>query len=111
MRPHRPPDDTPTLPPHLGPHHSLRFHTPSLTIFKLTWCPPKMPPPPLTILMLCPPNMPPTVLTILMLAVPSQHASNATLTLLQPPQDETTILPPISALTAPYASAPAGCNP
>ncbi|MBW0542388.1 hypothetical protein O181_082103, partial [Austropuccinia psidii MF-1] len=36
-------DETPTLPPHLCPHHSLRFHTPALTIFMLTWCPPDMP--------------------------------------------------------------------
>ncbi|MBW0559348.1 hypothetical protein O181_099063 [Austropuccinia psidii MF-1] len=36
--PHRPPDETPTLPPHLCPHHSLCFHTPAHTIFMLTWC-------------------------------------------------------------------------
>ncbi|MBW0527006.1 hypothetical protein O181_066721 [Austropuccinia psidii MF-1] len=28
MRPHHPPDETLTLPPHLLPHHSLRFHPP-----------------------------------------------------------------------------------
>ncbi|MBW0514570.1 hypothetical protein O181_054285 [Austropuccinia psidii MF-1] len=27
-RPHPPPDETPTLPPHFCPHHSLAFHTP-----------------------------------------------------------------------------------
>ncbi|MBW0512862.1 hypothetical protein O181_052577 [Austropuccinia psidii MF-1] len=27
-RPHPPPDETPTLPPHRCPHHSLCFHTP-----------------------------------------------------------------------------------
>ncbi|MBW0494989.1 hypothetical protein O181_034704 [Austropuccinia psidii MF-1] len=55
------------------------------------------------------------MLTILTLAVPSQHASDAPLTLaqssrplmiltlLQPPQDEITMPPPISALTTPYA--------
>ncbi|MBW0580191.1 hypothetical protein O181_119906 [Austropuccinia psidii MF-1] len=39
-RPHRPPNETPTLPAHLHPHHSIRFHTPALTIFMLTWCTP-----------------------------------------------------------------------
>ncbi|MBW0579345.1 hypothetical protein O181_119060 [Austropuccinia psidii MF-1] len=39
-RPHRPPDETWTLPPHLRPHHSLRFHTPALTILTLAECPP-----------------------------------------------------------------------
>ncbi|MBW0556891.1 hypothetical protein O181_096606 [Austropuccinia psidii MF-1] len=87
---------------------------------KLVECLPNMPPMPLTILMLgeCLPEMPPMLLTILMLAVPSQHASIAPLTLaqssrplmiftlLQPPQDETMMLPPISALTTPYTSAP-----
>ncbi|MBW0570836.1 hypothetical protein O181_110551, partial [Austropuccinia psidii MF-1] len=47
MRLHRPPDETPTLPPHLHPHHSLRFHTPSLTILTLAECPPDMLPTPL----------------------------------------------------------------
>ncbi|MBW0566688.1 hypothetical protein O181_106403 [Austropuccinia psidii MF-1] len=42
----------PALPPHLRPHHSLRFHTPALTIFMLMWCPPYMPPTPLAILTL-----------------------------------------------------------
>ncbi|MBW0593779.1 hypothetical protein O181_133494, partial [Austropuccinia psidii MF-1] len=51
-RPHRPPDETPTLPPHLRPHNSLRFHTLALTIFMRTWCPPDMPLTPLAILML-----------------------------------------------------------
>ncbi|MBW0546142.1 hypothetical protein O181_085857 [Austropuccinia psidii MF-1] len=72
--------------------------------------------------------MPPMLLTIFNLAVPSQHASNSAyhpyacsalptcllnpphtgliLTLLKPPQDETMMPPPISALTTPYASAP-----
>ncbi|MBW0492494.1 hypothetical protein O181_032209 [Austropuccinia psidii MF-1] len=76
--------------------------------------------------------MPPTLLTILTLAVPSQHASNAAyypyacsslptclqcpltlaqssrwlmiLMFLQPPQDETTTPPPISALTTALSS-------
>ncbi|MBW0479842.1 hypothetical protein O181_019557 [Austropuccinia psidii MF-1] len=38
--------------PHLLPHHSLRFHTPTLTIYMLTWFPPDMPPTPLAILTL-----------------------------------------------------------
>ncbi|MBW0483244.1 hypothetical protein O181_022959 [Austropuccinia psidii MF-1] len=39
--------------------------------------------------------------------VPSQHPhTGLILMLLQRPQDETTILPPISVLTTPYASAP-----
>ncbi|MBW0462019.1 hypothetical protein O181_001734 [Austropuccinia psidii MF-1] len=69
MRPHHPPDETPTLPPHLRPHHSLRFHTPALTILMLVYCPPDMPPTLLMILMLVesPPNMPPTALMILTL--------------------------------------------
>ncbi|MBW0551890.1 hypothetical protein O181_091605 [Austropuccinia psidii MF-1] len=44
MRPHHPPDESPTRPPHLRPHHFLRFHTPTLTIFTLVYCPPDMPP-------------------------------------------------------------------
>ncbi|MBW0510573.1 hypothetical protein O181_050288 [Austropuccinia psidii MF-1] len=43
----------------------------------------------------CPPNMPPT----------PPH-TGLILTLLKPPQDETTMPPPISALTPPYASVP-----
>ncbi|MBW0574054.1 hypothetical protein O181_113769 [Austropuccinia psidii MF-1] len=38
--------------PHLRPHHSLCFHTPTLSIFMLTWCPPDMPWTPLAILTL-----------------------------------------------------------
>ncbi|MBW0502800.1 hypothetical protein O181_042515 [Austropuccinia psidii MF-1] len=34
-RTHPPPDETPTLPPHLCPHHSLCLHTPSPTILRL----------------------------------------------------------------------------
>ncbi|MBW0589230.1 hypothetical protein O181_128945, partial [Austropuccinia psidii MF-1] len=48
--------------------------------------------------------------------VPSRHASNtanhsAHDTHLPGPQDETTIQPPISSLTNPYASAPVACSP
>ncbi|MBW0578702.1 hypothetical protein O181_118417, partial [Austropuccinia psidii MF-1] len=39
MLPRRSPDETPTLPPHLRPHHSLCFHTPGLTISMLVECP------------------------------------------------------------------------
>ncbi|MBW0516669.1 hypothetical protein O181_056384 [Austropuccinia psidii MF-1] len=226
---HPPPDETPTLPPHIRPHHSLCFCTPTssspwLKILTLLRGPQVMPPKGpspaqhtsdaayhpyrrsalpkclqcslpslrlwssfptclqcrlaslrlysarLTCLQRClpslrlqyPPNKPPMPLTILTLAVTCQHASDASshpyahivpsrpasnatyhpyarivpaqhasdtayhpyacgalptclqcpphtgliLMLLQPPQDETTMLPPISALTTPYASAP-----
>ncbi|MBW0557537.1 hypothetical protein O181_097252 [Austropuccinia psidii MF-1] len=56
---HRPPDETLTLPPHLRPHHSLRFHTPALTIFMLTWCTP---------------DMLPTSLILTLAQVPSRYA-------------------------------------
>ncbi|MBW0573023.1 hypothetical protein O181_112738 [Austropuccinia psidii MF-1] len=51
MRLHPPPDETPTLPSHLFPHHSLCFHTPAssspwLTILSLLQGPPVMPPTP-----------------------------------------------------------------
>ncbi|MBW0568113.1 hypothetical protein O181_107828 [Austropuccinia psidii MF-1] len=50
-RPHCPLDVTPTAPPHLCPHHSLRFHTPQLTILTLPQCPQDIPPtPPSTLL-------------------------------------------------------------
>ncbi|MBW0566579.1 hypothetical protein O181_106294 [Austropuccinia psidii MF-1] len=57
--PHRPPDENPTLPPHLRPHHSLRFNTPAHTIFMLMWCTP---------------NMLPTSLILTLAQVPSQYA-------------------------------------
>ncbi|MBW0545125.1 hypothetical protein O181_084840 [Austropuccinia psidii MF-1] len=98
-----PPDETPTLPHYLHPHHSLCFRTPAssspwLTILTLLRGPQVMPPtppsPPLTL-----PRTLPTCLQF------SPH-TGLILMLLQPPQDETTMLPPISALTTPYASAP-----
>ncbi|MBW0473663.1 hypothetical protein O181_013378 [Austropuccinia psidii MF-1] len=75
---HHPPDETPTLPPHLHPHHSLCFRTPTssspwLTILTLLRGPQVMPPTPPSPL----PNMPPKLLTILTLEVPSRHASDA----------------------------------
>ncbi|MBW0510856.1 hypothetical protein O181_050571 [Austropuccinia psidii MF-1] len=152
-----PPDEIRTLPPHLRPHHSLRFHTPAssypwLTILTLLRGPQVMPPTPPS-----PPLTPPCTRLILSAAyhpyiggVPSQHASNTAynpytcivpaqhasnvayhpyarsalltclqrpphtgpiLMLLQPPQDETMMPPPISALTTPYASAPLPYHP
>ncbi|MBW0497213.1 hypothetical protein O181_036928 [Austropuccinia psidii MF-1] len=83
--PHPPPDETPTLPPHRRPHHSLCFPTPAsyspwLTIFTLLQGPqvmPLMPP--------SPPLTPPCTPIILSAAyhpyacgVPSQHASDTT---------------------------------
>ncbi|MBW0535604.1 hypothetical protein O181_075319 [Austropuccinia psidii MF-1] len=113
------------------PHHSLCFCTPAssspwLTILRLLhgpqFIPPTPPSPPLhllapalsypslTILTLveCLPDMPPMLLTILMLAVPSQNASDTAYHACahNPPQEETRMLGPISALTTPYASAP-----
>ncbi|MBW0579185.1 hypothetical protein O181_118900, partial [Austropuccinia psidii MF-1] len=84
MRPHHPPDETPTLPSHLRPHHLLRFHTPTLTIFTLVYCPPNMPPTPLTILTLVvsPPNMPPTPLMILTLVESPPNMPPTPLTIL-----------------------------
>ncbi|MBW0513234.1 hypothetical protein O181_052949 [Austropuccinia psidii MF-1] len=50
-RRHCPLDVTPTVPPHLRPHHSLRFHTPPLTILTLPQHPQDIPPtPPSTLL-------------------------------------------------------------
>ncbi|MBW0584488.1 hypothetical protein O181_124203 [Austropuccinia psidii MF-1] len=97
MCPHPPPDETPTLPPHLRPHHSLRFRTPAssspwLKILMLLRGPQVIPPmPPSHPLGLLSPTQHasnaayhpyalsalPTLLTILTLAVPSQHASDA----------------------------------
>ncbi|MBW0531358.1 hypothetical protein O181_071073 [Austropuccinia psidii MF-1] len=59
QQPATPPDETPTLPPHLRPHHSLCFRTPTsssppLTILMLLWGPEIMPPMPPS-----PPLMPP----------------------------------------------------
>ncbi|MBW0591469.1 hypothetical protein O181_131184 [Austropuccinia psidii MF-1] len=84
-RPHCPPDEIPTLPPHLRPHHSLPFHTlplPSLCLWSalptcsrhhlsLHLC--GALPTPLTILALaeCPPN---TAYHPYTCVVPSQHA-------------------------------------
>ncbi|MBW0572615.1 hypothetical protein O181_112330 [Austropuccinia psidii MF-1] len=111
--------------PHLRLHHSLCFHTPTssspwLTILTLLRGPQVMPPTPPS-----PPFTPPCTLLILSAAyhpytrgLPSQNASDTAyhpqahsaltlaqssrplmiLTLLQPPQDETTMRPPISAL-------------
>ncbi|MBW0494486.1 hypothetical protein O181_034201 [Austropuccinia psidii MF-1] len=70
--PQRHPDETPTLPPHLRPYHSLRFHTPALTIFMLTWFPPDMPLTPLAILKLVALRHPYACV------VPSQHAPDTT---------------------------------
>ncbi|MBW0577222.1 hypothetical protein O181_116937 [Austropuccinia psidii MF-1] len=76
-RMHRPPDETPRLPPNLCPHHSLCFHTPGLTIFMLRWCPPNIPPTLLAILTLvwCPPD---TALHPYAWGVPSHHSPNTT---------------------------------
>ncbi|MBW0496374.1 hypothetical protein O181_036089 [Austropuccinia psidii MF-1] len=83
-RPPPPPDETPTLPPHLGPHHSLRSFTPAssspqLTILTLLQGHKVMPPTPPS-----PPLMPPCTRLILSTTyhpytrgVPSQHASDA----------------------------------
>ncbi|MBW0510674.1 hypothetical protein O181_050389 [Austropuccinia psidii MF-1] len=120
-----PPDVTPTLPPHLRPHHSLRFHTsasssPQLTILRLLWCPqvmpltppsqplltiltlveclPDMPSIPLTILIFveCLPNMPTMLLTILTLDMPPMLLT--ILTLAVPSQHRLTSLCLCSAL-------------
>ncbi|MBW0471099.1 hypothetical protein O181_010814 [Austropuccinia psidii MF-1] len=97
MRPHCPPDVTPTLPPISSLTTPYTPTPPPLTILTLTTCPPDMPPMPLA---QCPPDMPPMALTILMLTkfphtglilnttydpyaptVPSRLDSNAALTL------------------------------
>ncbi|MBW0577653.1 hypothetical protein O181_117368 [Austropuccinia psidii MF-1] len=67
--PHPPPDETPTLPPYLCPHHSLCFHTPASTSPCLTI---------LTLLralklMECLPDM---AYHLHARIVPTQHASN-----------------------------------
>ncbi|MBW0514960.1 hypothetical protein O181_054675 [Austropuccinia psidii MF-1] len=73
--PHRPPDETLTLPSHLRPHHSLRFHTPALTIFMLTWCTPNMLPTPLILTLTeCPPDTTYPYACV----VPSRHAPDTT---------------------------------
>ncbi|MBW0513027.1 hypothetical protein O181_052742 [Austropuccinia psidii MF-1] len=82
---HPTPDETPTLPPHLRPHHSLHFCTPTLslpwlTILTLLRGPQVTPPMPPS-----PPLMPPHTGLILSATYhpythggPSQHASEAT---------------------------------
>ncbi|MBW0487168.1 hypothetical protein O181_026883 [Austropuccinia psidii MF-1] len=108
---HPTPDETLTPPPHICPHRSLHFRDPASS----------SPLPTILMLLRGPQVMPPTPPS------PAQNASNATyhpyassalptllqhpphtgliLMLLQPLQDETTMLPPICALTTPYASA------
>ncbi|MBW0489561.1 hypothetical protein O181_029276 [Austropuccinia psidii MF-1] len=79
MCPHPPPDETPTLPPHLHPYHSLSFRTPSpyspwIKILTLLRGPKVMPPtppsPPLSLLS-------PVAYHPYACIVPTQHASNA----------------------------------
>ncbi|MBW0588496.1 hypothetical protein O181_128211 [Austropuccinia psidii MF-1] len=69
---HCPPDETLTLPPHLHPHHSLRFHTPALTIVTLAGCPPDTTDPYACVV----PSQ--HCLPSLCLKIPSQHAPNTT---------------------------------
>ncbi|MBW0521396.1 hypothetical protein O181_061111 [Austropuccinia psidii MF-1] len=129
-RPHPPSDETPTLPPHLHPHHSLRFCTPAssspwLTVLMLLQGPQAMP-----LKLPSPPLTPPRTGLILSSAYhPYACSAHLTclqcclpllclqcppdmpltppsrplmiLTLLQPPQDETTM-----PLTTPYTLAP-----
>ncbi|MBW0490895.1 hypothetical protein O181_030610 [Austropuccinia psidii MF-1] len=87
-RPHPPPDETPTLPP----------------IAALTTPYASAPPPHLLLglksLCCC------GALNALLTCLQCPPHTGLILTLLQPPQNETTMLPPISALTTPYASAP-----
>ncbi|MBW0571056.1 hypothetical protein O181_110771 [Austropuccinia psidii MF-1] len=74
-----PPDETPTLPPNLRPHHSLPFHTPAssspwltiLTLLRaLKLCFQCRPDPPLCLLA-------PAAYDPYACGVPSQHASDA----------------------------------
>ncbi|MBW0557050.1 hypothetical protein O181_096765 [Austropuccinia psidii MF-1] len=89
-RPHPPPDETLTLPPHLRPHHSLCFRTPASSSPQLTF---------LTLLQ-GPQVMPPT------LPSPSLKPPRTCLILSDAyhpyarghPQDETMIPGPLSAL-------------
>ncbi|MBW0571971.1 hypothetical protein O181_111686 [Austropuccinia psidii MF-1] len=93
MRPHRPPEVTRTLPPHLHPHHSLRFHTPT-DYHPYAHIVPSQ-------------HSSNTAYNPYTPVVPSRHASNARY---HPytccPQDETTMLPPTSGLTTPYSATP-----
>ncbi|MBW0548649.1 hypothetical protein O181_088364 [Austropuccinia psidii MF-1] len=73
-RPHRPPDETSTLPTHFHPHHSLRFPTPALTILTLAEYPPDMLPTPLILTL----HAPETAYHPYARGVPSQHAPNTT---------------------------------
>ncbi|MBW0550909.1 hypothetical protein O181_090624 [Austropuccinia psidii MF-1] len=67
--PHRPPDETLTLPPHLRPHHSLRFHTPPIPSLCSRGALPTCSRHHLSLRSLkCPPDMLPTLLTIITLA-------------------------------------------
>ncbi|MBW0581319.1 hypothetical protein O181_121034 [Austropuccinia psidii MF-1] len=69
--PHYSPNETPTLPPHLRPYHSLHFHTPALTMFTLAEGPPDMAPTPLPSQ-----HASDTAYHPYACVVPSQHASD-----------------------------------